>query len=130
VWKDITPTSPSNRHLGHYKALFGPDGRDTKETTKYLAEDIMDVHYQMTASCAKLGISLTRWQDIVTAMLEKDTGSPKLHRLRVTHLLEADLNLVVKIIIARRFVWPGEKHGAFGEAQAGGRPGRCYDIIL
>jgi hypothetical protein len=131
AWKEITSTSPSNLHLGHYKALLSPDGRDTEETTKYLAEDIMDVHYQMTALCAKLGISLTRWQDVVTAMLEKDTGSPKLHRLRVTHLLEADLNLVVKIIIARRFVWHGEKHGAFGEAQAGGRPGRsANDIIL
>ena len=50
-------------------------------------------------------------------MLEKDNGSPKLHRLRVIHLLEADLNLLIKIIIARRFVWHGETHGTFGEAQ-------------
>jgi hypothetical protein len=128
VWKEITSTSPSNRHLGNCKALLSPDGRDTKETIKYLAEDIMDVHHQMTA---KLDISLTRWQEAVTAMLEKDTGSPKLHRLRVTHLLKTDFNLLVKIIIARRFVWHGEKHGAFGEAQAGGRPGRsANDIIL
>jgi hypothetical protein len=71
AWKEITSTSPSNRHLGHCKALFSPDGRDTKETTKCLAEDVMDVHCQMTASCAKLGISLTRWQEAVTAMLDK-----------------------------------------------------------
>ena len=131
VWKEITSTSPSNRHLGHYKSLLSPDGREDKETTKYLAEDIMNVHYQMTALCAKLGVSLKRWQITVTAMLEKDTGSPKLHRLRVIHLLEADLNLLVKIIIARRFVWHGEQHGIFGEAQAGGRPGRsANDIVL
>jgi hypothetical protein len=131
VWNKIASTSPSNRHLGHSKALLSPDGRDDKATTKYLAEDIMTAHYQMTALCAKLGISLKRWQEVVTAMLEKDTGSPKLHRLRVIHLLKADLNLLVKIIIARRFVWHGEKHDAFGEAQAGGRPGRsANDIVL
>ena len=131
VWKEITSTSPSNRHLGHYKALLSPDGREQNETTKYIAEDIMEVHSKMTALCAKLGISLHRWQDVVTAMLEKDTGSPKLHRLRVIHLLEADLNLLIKIIIARRFVWHGEQHGTFGEAQAGGRPGRsANDVVL
>jgi hypothetical protein len=56
-------------------------------------------------------------------MLAKDTGRPRLHQLRAIYLLEADLNLLIKIIIARRFVWHGEQHGLFGEAQAGRRPG-------
>jgi hypothetical protein len=130
-WKEITSTSPSNRHLGHYKSLLRPDGRQGNETTTELAESIIKVHHQMTALCAKLGISLRRWQEIVTTMLEKEKGSPKLHRLRVIHLLEADLNLLVKIIIARRFVWHCEDHKAFGEAQAGSRPGRSsIDIVL
>ena len=123
IWKEITSTSPCNRHLGHYKALLSPNGREQNKTTKYLAEDMMDIRYKMTALCAKLGVSLHRWQDVVIAMLKKDTGSPKLHRLRVIHLLEADLNLLIKIIIARCFVWHGEQHGTFSEVQAGGRPG-------
>jgi hypothetical protein len=133
AWREMTSTStsPSNRHLGHYKALLSPDGRTDKDATKHLAEEIMEAHFQMTALCAKLGMSLNRWQEVVTATLEKDTGSPKLHRLRVAHLLKADLNLLIKIIIARCFVWHGEKHGIFGEAQAGGRPGRAAnDIVL
>jgi hypothetical protein len=131
AWREMTSASPSNRHLGHYKALLSPDGRTDKDTTKHLAEEIMDARCQMTALCAKLGMSLNRWQEVATATLEKDTGSPKLHRLRAMHLLEADLNLLIKIIIARRFVWHGEKHGVFGEAQAGGRPGRsANDIVL
>jgi hypothetical protein len=109
VWREMTSTSPSNRHLGHCKALLSSDGHTDKDTTKHLAEEFMEVHFQMTALCAKLGMSLNRWQEVVTATLEKDTGSPKLHRLRATHLLEADLNLLIKIIIARRFVWHGEK---------------------
>ena len=91
----------------------------------------MDVHNKMTALRAKLGISLHQWQDVVTAMLEKDTGSPKLHQRRGIHLLEANLNLLVKIIIARRFLWHGEQHGTFKEAQAGRRPGRsANDVVL
>jgi hypothetical protein len=132
TWKEITSTSPSNRHLGHYVSLLRPDGRAADEAqTKHLAAEIMETHHKMTSLCAKLGISLVRWQEIVTAMLEKEPGRPKLHRLRVIHLIEADLNLLIKILIARRFVWHGEAHGIFGEAQAGSRPGRsAIDVVL
>jgi hypothetical protein len=56
VWKEITSTSPSNRHLGQYISLL------SHGTTKSLATDIMHTHYQTTAICAKLGISLNMWQ--------------------------------------------------------------------
>jgi hypothetical protein len=72
-------TSPSNRHLGHYASLLKPDGRKEVKSTKALATSIMRVHHQMTTLCVKLGISLHRWQEIVTTMLKKDTGHPKLH---------------------------------------------------
>jgi hypothetical protein len=58
-------------------------------------------------------------------------GHRKLHRLRVLHLLEADFNLLIKILLARRFVWHCEDHQAFGEDQAGSRPGRsAIDVVL
>jgi hypothetical protein len=64
-------------------------------------------------------------------MLEKETGRPRHHRLWVIHLIEANLNLLINILIARRFVWHGEKHAIFGEGQAGSRPGRAAnDIVL
>jgi hypothetical protein len=131
VWKEITSTSPSNRHLGHYKSLLRPDGRTNQDTTQQLAANILAVHHKMTNLCVRLGISLQRWQEIVTTMLEKENGHPKLHRLRVIHLLEADLNLLIKILIARQFVWKGENHAMFGDAQAGSRPGRsAIDVVL
>ena len=34
---------------------------------------------------------------IVNAMLEKEPGNPKIHRLRVIHLYEADDNLILSI---------------------------------
>jgi hypothetical protein len=73
----------------------------------------MEVHHKMTNLCVRLGISLQRWQEIVPTMFEKENGYPKLHRLRVVYLLEADFNLLINILIARRFVWHGEAHDAF-----------------
>jgi hypothetical protein len=34
LWKEITSTSPSSRHLCRYKALLRQDGRINKETTQ------------------------------------------------------------------------------------------------
>jgi hypothetical protein len=116
---------PSNRHLGHSVSLLRPDGRDEREASMTpLATKIMTTHYKMTVLCAKRGISFVCWQAIITTMLEKESGGPKLHQLRVIHLIEADLNLLIKIHIAGRFVWHGETHGIlFGGAQTESRPG-------
>ena len=46
-------------------------------------------------------------------------------------LLEADLKLPVKIIIARQWVWHGERRGTFGEeAQADGQSRRSANAIV
>jgi hypothetical protein len=39
-----------------------------------------------------------RWEYILTCMLGKDVGIPRIHRLRVTHLYECDLNLLFSFI--------------------------------
>ena len=38
-----------------------------------------------------------RWKQVVTQMIEKDPGCPKLFRLRVIHLYECDLNLLISL---------------------------------
>jgi hypothetical protein len=38
-----------------------------------------------------------RWEYILTCMLGKDTGIPRIHRLRVIHLYECNLNLLFLI---------------------------------
>jgi hypothetical protein len=48
-----------------------------------------------------MGFSPTRWQTVVNAMLEKNPGTPLLHKLRVIHILEADYNLSLKMIFGR-----------------------------
>ena len=42
-------------------------------------------------------------------MLEKDGGDPKIHRLRIIVLLEADLNLALRTIWMRRLFAQAEK---------------------
>jgi hypothetical protein len=54
----------------------------------------------------------------VNAVLEKITGRPQLHKLRVIHLLEADLNLFLGIIWDRYLsMTQGEQLKAFGDEQ-------------
>lgn len=82
-------------------------------------------------TCTKLGVSLQHWQEYVTTMLEKYTRHPKLHWLRVIHLLEADLNQMIKILLAWCFIWHSKEHDACGKAQVGSQPGRsAINVVL
>jgi len=64
-------------------------------------------------------------------MLEKDPGDPKIDRLRVIHILEADWNLILKLIWAKRAVWNAEDHDNLGDDNFGSRPGRsAIDVVM
>ena len=59
-------------------------------------------------------------------MLEKDPGKPKMHRISITHLYEADYSLILAIIWGCKLSWnaespkwkkklhPGQHGGRFG----------------
>ena len=78
-WKEKTTTSPSGRHLGHYKSIL-----QEPELIKY--------HCIMASLPLKYGFTPKRWTKAIQIMLEKKTGNPLLHRLRGILILEADLN--------------------------------------
>jgi hypothetical protein len=63
-------------------------------------------------------------------MLEKIPGYPRIDKLRVIHLFEADLNLIFGIIWGRRLIKHCEYHGALGEEQWGCRSGRSSEDVL
>jgi hypothetical protein len=56
-------------------------------------------------------------------MLEKDSGVPKIHRLRIIHLYEADLNLLLGIYFARTLVYHIEDNKGFIIGCYGNCPG-------
>eukprot|EP00957_Ditylum_brightwellii_P132780 10124936-Ditylum_brightwellii.AAC.1 len=64
-------------------------------------------------------------------MLEKDQGSPKLHQLCIIVIVEADMNMIMKVIWARRLVPQAEKHNYISRGLFGNQKGRtALDALL
>jgi exonuclease III len=117
-WPERTSTSPSGRHLGHYKSPL------LRAATDPRANDIMHVHHTMLRLAVLRACPFERWCADLEVMLEKDPGKPYLHRLRIICLYEADYNLYLKLMWAKRLVHHAEDHDKLGEEQGGSRPGR------
>lgn len=122
-WKERTSTSPSGRHLGHYKSLLPPNKFSMNEYEVSHAGIILKVHLNLLNFCAVSGYSLSRWSKIVTTIIPKDHGSFKLHRLRVIHLYEADLTALLSTW-SRRMVHHSEALNLLHPGSFGSRPGR------
>ena len=63
---ESTESSPSGRHIGHYKAILRHD-------------DLVEMMVAMLNIGLVTGTALHRWQHTISVMLEKDKGSPKLN---------------------------------------------------
>ncbi len=73
--------------------------------------------------CITHGYAVDRWCHVVNCLIEKDPGHPKINRLRVIHLYEADYNLILKIMW-RRLLRHADNHNALLPDQWGSRPGK------
>lgn len=91
-WRESTSTSPSGRHLGHYKSLLSIDSHASKYTEEAPdpGDELLTVMYHITTSAFNSGHSLDRWKQVRTCMIEKIPGFPRINKLRVIHLYEAD----------------------------------------
>jgi hypothetical protein len=101
VWREGTSTSPSGRHLGHYKTLIKnitnacePWEQDHIENCR---KELLQAHLHIINYCLVHGYSLKRWKNVVNVMILKEPGNHKIHRLRVIHLFEADYNLILSV---------------------------------
>ena len=70
------------------------------------------------------GISVKRWSNAVNVMIEKDPGRPRINRLRIIHLFEADYNLFLKLIWGSRLVRRAVLLDLLNDGQHGSVPGR------
>jgi hypothetical protein len=91
----------------------------------------MQLYYQVAMTAARIGQPLARWCNVSTMMIQKDKQSTKINRLRVIHLYEADYNLILKIIWARKGIHNAHNNNYLNEGQAGSRPGRkAIDVVI
>jgi hypothetical protein len=85
--------------------------------------NLLSLHVRLLQLAVKHKHSYSRWQQVANLMLEKDFGIPKIHLLRIIHLYEADLNLLLGIYFARTLVYHIEDHNGFNIGCYGNRPG-------
>ena len=71
----------------------------------------------------KFGHVYHRWTKVVNVMLQKDAGNPRIHRLRVIHLYEADYNLLLAVKW-RCAMYHAENENILNDGLYGSRPGR------
>ena len=129
VWRETTTTSPSGMHLGHHKALLTdltaednntPPGQPTlKDKQQSLLQGQIDLlNYAIQHK-----YTYKRWHQVATFMIRKDPDSSKVHRLRVIHLYEADLNLLLGVKW-RSLVHHCTDNHLLNPGQFGGLPGK------
>jgi hypothetical protein len=113
VAKENTSSSPSGRHIGHYKAIL----KDPK---------LSSLHATMMSIPFQVGIVQDRWWKVTDIMLEKTAGDSHCHRLHIIALFESDLNHAKRILIGRRLSNLIENKQVLSDMQFGSRPGKCY----
>jgi hypothetical protein len=101
-WKESTSTSPLGQHLGHYKAIVNnPDLKKQDPEKSHLREqktNFVSALIKLLNIPIKYGFAPKCWCTLVTVMIEKDPGNPRIERLHVIHLFEADYNLSLKLL--------------------------------
>lgn len=126
-WPETTSTSPSGIHLGHYHALvrhhgLSPDNPRAAEVEAG-QEFLIKAHVALLQYALKFGYHYDRWTAVVNVMLLKDAGDPKIHRLRVIHLYEADYNLLLAVKW-RQSMHHAEDNALLNDGLYGSRAGR------
>jgi hypothetical protein len=129
-WRETTTTSPSGCHLGRDKAALNmPQPTDDEEVS--FSDTYFDVKTRLLNIALQHCHIYPRWKRIVNALIEKIPGLPLIGKIRVIHIIESDINLLMGIAWGRKLMWQGEKLQVFGEEQSGGQKGkRCQDVLL
>jgi hypothetical protein len=129
VWRESTTTSPSGMHLGHHKALSkvlpSPSEAPRPGVLTLMSKRQLLLQGQLDLLNYAIRHSYTynRWKKVATFMIRKDSDSSKVHRLRVIHLYEADLNLLLGVKW-RSLIHHCTDHSLLNSGRFGGLPGR------
>jgi hypothetical protein len=137
-WRENTTTSPSDKHLGIYKALVKAMKHNilTESEIKYdynynsttsfapIAEQCLQIQFALMTLAVQHCHTYTRWKTVHNFLLEKIPGLPIIDKLRVIHIYEADWSLIQKYYISFKLNNIASRERTVPIKQAGGRPGR------
>jgi exonuclease III len=134
VWNEATTTSPSGLHLGHHKCLIrevdipqeGSASAKAIEALEKLErhrEKMLEAQITLINHAIAQKHVFERWKKVANFMIFKEPGNTKIHRLRVIHLYEADLNFILGVKW-RALTHHGIDNHLFSPWQFGGLPGR------
>lgn len=135
AWHEATTTSPSGLHLGHHKCLTRAYDIPTDQVGTPMADGsrlqvleetrkvLLTAQVKLVNCAIKHQHVFERWKKVANFMILKEPGNTKIHRLRVIHLYEADLNLILGVKW-RKLVHHGIDQHLFSPWQFGGLPGR------
>ena len=110
--KEKTSTSPSGRYYDHYKTLLKAD-----------PQFLQTIHAILEISIQH-NIILRRWRNTVTTLIEKELGSPYIHRMHVINIIEAEVQFIAKNFYITKLMRHAEKQNLITDEQYGGRSRR------
>ena len=119
-WKkkrESTVTSPFGLHIGHYKAALHKPA-------------ILEVHRVLLLIPFKTSMVPVRWRRTVQTMLEKDPGSPWIHRLRIIELFDAQANAGFQIFVGRTMMRNALSKNLLRDESYGSTPGKMAASAL
>lgn len=126
-WKESTTTSPSGLHLGHYHCLWrDPMLHSEPRIREKIIDDqgkLLNCMTDLLNYALKFAYTYERWRKVINVMLQKDRGNPRIHRLRVIHIYEADYNLLLAVKW-RQALHHAEDNNLLNKSLYGSRPGR------
>eukprot|EP00957_Ditylum_brightwellii_P095340 7262338-Ditylum_brightwellii.AAC.1 len=96
-WQEATTTSPSGRHLGHFKVLIQRFAEDlnTEECQEMQQKqtDLIDAHLGLINYSQEKRYSCERWKNIVNFVIYKEIGNNKICKICILHQHEVDYSL-------------------------------------
>ena len=95
-WKESTTTSPSQRHLGNYKSFLVSDSNHNNPEHADFDKDILQTINKIINATIASGVPLARWLTSLVVMIEEIPAVPRINKLRVINIYEADYNLLLK----------------------------------
>ena len=116
VWKEKTTTSPSGRYLGTWKILLQPNSVSEKQDYQ---KEFSDLFTKIMNTCLLNNHVLKRWTKAHTFLISKDKGSMRVNRIRNLQIVEADANMLVKHLVARKTLGDVEKMNSYQTISGG-----------